>query len=324
MDNVTVRWVMAGGLVLVGACVLQTETVTGPKPEPGVDPALVAQLQDKISQLEGKLGDLQVQIDDLTNEPTCPRGYEQDLAVTDFVVCNRGVDEVVKVGTGGGAFWIDRYEASLWQDSSGVSQPVGGAGVDYETFGFSRNGQWATPLFAFSKKDVAPSDGTTWFQANEACALSGKRLPTGPEWLRAAKDTQDPGDAAGTGVSAGKCVTSGGASARMTGLGQKCVSMWGAEDMIGNLEEWTGEWFAGLDSLNFTPTSFPDADMNSDGVFNVSGIVGGPAGASWPNLPAAAMRGGNRHNHQFAGIFAMDLSRSADTPMGGFRCVLPR
>src|SRR5262249_16884910 len=46
--------------------------------------------------------------------PDCPIGYIRDLSVPNIVLCKQGVDEVVKVGRKGSAFWIDRYEASVW------------------------------------------------------------------------------------------------------------------------------------------------------------------------------------------------------------------
>jgi hypothetical protein len=54
------------------------------------------------------------------SDPACPRGYEQDTSETSFVVCARGNDEVVKVGLRQGAFWIDRYEASIWSEPDGT------------------------------------------------------------------------------------------------------------------------------------------------------------------------------------------------------------
>ena len=52
------------------------------------------------------------------SEPDCPRGYTKDAAPPNSanpssVLCKKGVDEVVKVGAGAAAFWIDRYEASV-------------------------------------------------------------------------------------------------------------------------------------------------------------------------------------------------------------------
>src|SRR5207244_1147177 len=95
------------------------------------------------------------------------------------------------------AFWIDRYEASLWQNPDGTGMQYGLVKDDSHNAGFTYNGQWIKPLYAVSKPGVAPGTWTDWFQANEACALSGKRLPTGQEWFKAARGTIDPGSSAG-------------------------------------------------------------------------------------------------------------------------------
>jgi formylglycine-generating enzyme required for sulfatase activity len=61
------------------------------------------------------------------------------------------------------------------------------------------NGQNCTnDLYAVSLPSVLPSAFITWFQAQEACANSGKRLPTSAEWQMAANGTPDPGPDNGT------------------------------------------------------------------------------------------------------------------------------
>ena len=58
---------------------------------------------------------------------------------------------------------------------------------------FDATGNWTSALFAVSVAGVVPTGCVTWFQAAQACALSGKPLPTsrslcsaGPirEWAR--------------------------------------------------------------------------------------------------------------------------------------------
>ncbi|MBI5517563.1 MAG: SUMF1/EgtB/PvdO family nonheme iron enzyme [Deltaproteobacteria bacterium] len=212
--------------------------------------------------------------------PDCPVGYERtsDAATpSGRWLCRRGMDEVVRVGDGASAFWIDRYEATVWRDREGrlglpeaPLTPYGAREDNYDR-GFPDNGQWSRPripgvpgrlLFAVSRRDVQPSRFITWFQANEACAASGKRLPTGAEWLRAAQGTPDPGTTDG---SNGRCRTGMGggfgAAPRTTSSATgvyslteenlSCKSEWGAEDMIGNVQEWTADWHAGLGRADF-------------------------------------------------------------------------
>src|SRR5439155_1088462 len=114
---------------------------------------------------------------------------------------------------------VDRYEASVWSIPSDSDELVGkirrgratvaqlaaagavqmGAipmsgctGSDYGP-AFPPNGNWTTPLYAASIAGVPPSSCVTWFQAEQACRLAGKRLLTNQEWQAAAAGTPDPG-----------------------------------------------------------------------------------------------------------------------------------
>src|SRR6185503_16178595 len=241
------------------------------------------------------------------------------------IVCTKGVDEIVKVGGGSAAFWIDRYEASVWSDPAGTIQQYDNVYPNT----FPKNGQitMQTNLcYAVSKKGVPPSDNLSWFQANLACLASGKRLPTGPEWLLAATGTADPGADDGA---IGRCVTNAGKK-RNTGVKDAdnlCVSVWGAQDMIGNLWEWTAEWYAGLGSATapvMPVMNWPGASYGEDGTWNiVSGAERGDMVVD--GIPAAAFRGGSWGDGTRAGVFALALyyAPSASNPSLGFRCVLP-
>src|SRR5262245_59800890 len=127
----------------------------------------------------------------------------------------------VKVGN----VCIDTYEASVWQippsntalvrlvqagkatlanlTAGGATQlsPSSSCTPGYPA-NFPNDGNW-TPVpgsnppspgvYALSIPGVQPSACTTWFQANQACLLSGKRLLTNREWQGAAAGTPDPG-----------------------------------------------------------------------------------------------------------------------------------
>jgi formylglycine-generating enzyme required for sulfatase activity len=235
------------------------------------------------------------------------------------------VDEVVKVGRKGTAFWIDRYEASIWSDENGGGQQYGISGnvADFPT-SFPANGQVTTPLYALSRVGVKPSTTMTWFQANEACRASGKRLPSSDEWFAAARGTQDPGDSMGTG---GTCVTKGGTS-RNTGGGTQCVSVWGAQDMVGNVDEDMAEWQAGPGNGMPSVSPWPAAAVPGYGgdytISVASSAFVGPTATV--GMPSIVSRGGENTRGVQAGVFYMDLTGSpvsADSGRG-FRCVIPR
>lgn len=253
----------------------------------------------------------------------CPTGYERDATSTGITVCRKGDDEVVRVGRGASAFWIDRYEASVWQNADGTGTQYGAGSAPNYPSTFPVNGQGVTQVYAYSRTGVAASALTTWFQADGACRASGKRLPSRNEWLAAARGTPDPGASPGT---AGSCVTMG--APRVTGMSTSCSSMWGAQDMIGNLAEWTDEWFAGNGSttpINGGLSRWP-SEYNMDGTWNVNSAVDSGGGGVAIGIPSAAIRGGAADYGVQAGVFALALNHgpaywAVDV---GFRCVIPR
>jgi hypothetical protein len=311
------KWLVSGiviGVVLgVGAARVYADTVT-----------VKTWVADEVltaDDLNTTIGSLKAAVDQLKH-PTCPEDYAQDTTVSGIVLCKKGVDEVVKVGTSNTVFWIDRYEASIWV----IPNPVVGTTIQYGVGDndypstFPINGEYGTtPLYALSVPNVGPAQYVTWFQAEAACEASGKRLPTGQEWLRAARGTPDPGSAntAGPGCN---CMSQ--SLSRWTGLGTACASAWGAQDMIGNLAEWTAEWYAGpgaTGSVTFAGTAFRDDEIMriASGAFDNATYVTG--------LPAVAFRGaGSDMNPTQAGRFAMSVSNAPSTasPGVGFRCVL--
>src|SRR5262249_5421636 len=132
-------------------------------------------------------------------------------------------DQMVRAG----AVCIDKYEASVW------SSPTGGTqyGVNSANYPCNNNGQDCKgKIFARSVAGVTPSRYITWYQAQQALANVGKRLPTNAEWQQAVAGTPE-----------GQCNTSDGV-VQATGSFTDCVSDWGAYDMVGNLAEWVGDW----------------------------------------------------------------------------------
>ena len=129
-------------------------------------------------------------------------------------------DVMVKVGS----VCIDRYENSIWDAPTGGNQITG-------EIPCNANGQDCTDIYARSVAGVPPRANITYFQAQQALANSGKRLPTNAEWQMAVAGTPD----------STACNVSTG-SAQNTGANPDCVSNHGANDMVGNLYERVGDW----------------------------------------------------------------------------------
>lgn len=257
--------------------------------------------------------------------PDCPLGYTRATDPTftgEMRLCQRRradgtvFDEVVRVGVGSTAFWIDRYEASVWASTEGTGMQYGGAGVDNVPATFPQNGQWTAPLYASSRAGVRPSL-LTWFQASEACRVVGARLPNSTEWLTAGRGTPDPGASNGSG---GLCNTMS-SGLRNTGEGTLCRSAWGVEDMIGNIMEMTEEWYPGVGGGGGA-VPWP-AGYNGDGTYNVASRIILPGGTRTA-VPAIAWRGGSYGDGTLAGLFYMDLDYSPAYFGFGFRCVRTR
>jgi formylglycine-generating enzyme required for sulfatase activity len=175
---------------------------------------------------------------------------------------------------------------------------------------------------------VSPATNVTWFQAQQACALSGKRLLTNAEWQMAASGTPDPG-LGGNGMTT--CNTN--STGRLpTGSAPACVSNWGVADMVGNLNEWVSDWThgpggvtAGSIGTAWNPDTFTRAtpEYGSDQVGGINDAFHdhSPQAAINP-LPAAIYRGGMWGNEERAGVFMLQatLTPSSRNNALGFRC----
>jgi hypothetical protein len=169
---------------------------------------------------------------------------------------------------------------------------------------FPADGQWTKPLYAVSIPGVPPTACVTWFQADQACRLSGKHLLTNLEWQDAAAGTPDTGVDDGT-------IYCNVASADVVNTGSRssCTSKWGAVDMVGNVSEWVAEWVP--------------ASTWCSGWGGFSDDLMCLAGASTTQTsPGALLRGGDFTSGSNAGPLAVVGSFPAKSPSSyvGFRC----
>jgi len=226
-----------------------------------------------------------------------------------------------------GAVCMDRYEGSVWRVpnpnttnaplvakiqlgtataadlTAGGATPLGTLGDDYAPC--AADGQnCADDIYAVSLPAVVPAANLTWFQAQEACANAGKRLPTSAEWQLGATGTPDAGPDNGT----TNCNSDAG-SATLTGARKDCRSARGAFDMVGNLDEWVAEWVP----LSTACSSWGGL---SDDFMCLLGASTSTVG------PGALLRGGDFRSRTSAGPLAVIGSGGPfnSRPFIGFRC----
>ncbi|MBI3604659.1 MAG: SUMF1/EgtB/PvdO family nonheme iron enzyme [Nitrospirae bacterium] len=211
---------------------------------------------------------------------------------------------------------MDKYEASIWSAADGTGTAYGVfSGQSAYPGTFPANGNWTAAVYAVSKPDVLPSSSVTWFQAQQACALSGKRLLTNAEWQMAAAGTPDPGTDNGS----TDCAVSS-ANAVNTGSRSNCVSKWMVNDMVGNVLEWVADWMQGNTSPWAPSTGTAGASYGNDYMYGTN--PAGAQGAGSTNFPAALIRGGSWSFGTGAGVFAL-LANNGPSNASislGFRC----
>ena len=101
------------------------------------------------------------------------------------------------------------------------------------------------------------------------------------------------------------------------GSATSCASNYGIWDAVGNLWEWTGQWFAGT-RANASPAAESPGGSASwspvlgDYVWNVRGSAyhDGVTGAYKDGLPAAPFRGGGWNGGAYAGVFSVHVDYS--------------
>ena len=135
--------------------------------------------------------------------------------------------EMAYIPHDGGGYCIDRYESS-----AGDHCPYADPANELET-----QRDLTDPLcLLVSQKNARPWVNVPFHEALEACARANKRLPTNKEWYRAGLGTPDTIiDDNSQFCALGH---TGQTSADNTGAHDRCVSLYGVYDMVGNVWEW--------------------------------------------------------------------------------------
>jgi len=290
-------------------------------------------LNERVSELEAAPGSGVCPSDMVPVGDFCVDRYEASLWVRkdgQKVVCSElqeAIDEALSAGWSTSEVYLG-FKASDCGESGKklcnykqYGSPIGCSthdGCDDYPQTFPDSGNWTTPIYSCAISGVEPSRSMTWFQAQQACGLSDRRLITNAEWQLAVAGTVDPSDTDGAD---GRCRTHAD-NVRRTGVGTElCVSSWGVEDAIGNLWEWVDLWFqAGPTSAGFTqgagqrpwPSDYVPTDASDgtrDKTYNVNGAAEDRDGQAF-GAPAAIARGGAFDSVDNAGAFTLSANPS--------------
>lgn len=133
------------------------------------------------------------------------------------------------------AYFIDTYEVT-YQQYKKFLQAVRHPFPD----------DWAQGNFPAGKTRF-PVAYVSWFDADSYCRWAGNRLPTEPEWEKAARGSESLKypwgnffNPALANIAKGPVMV---ASAVAVGQYEGGKSPYGAQDMIGNVWEWTSDWY---------------------------------------------------------------------------------
>jgi formylglycine-generating enzyme required for sulfatase activity len=134
------------------------------------------------------------------------------------------------------AFWIDKYEVTNKQFLDFAIEK------SYSGEGAKEGKDWRS--FFTPDKALHPVLYITWNDAKAYCEGQGKRLPTEFEWEKAARGAEGFRYPWGNNWETGKSNTYETGTRQTTEIGSSGdVSPYGAQDMLGNVQEWTGSWY---------------------------------------------------------------------------------
>jgi formylglycine-generating enzyme required for sulfatase activity len=208
-----------------------------------------------------------------------------------------GVDETPRHQVDVPAFYIDRYEVP----NTDYGHYVAVVGSAYQPAPWRERD-------ALNTEPHHPVSDTDYYDAEAYCRWAGKRLPTEAEWEKAARGPQGAAYPWGPTFSREKANTmeSGLAWSKPVGSFPQGASVYGVEDLIGNVWEWTSSWYE----------AYPGNTVQRAAYGKTYHVL---RGGSWgaPAVPFA--RAANRHAPE---LFAIN-DRDTDWHTGydvGFRC----
>jgi formylglycine-generating enzyme required for sulfatase activity len=168
------------------------------------------------------------------------------------------------------------FDAPFWIDRTEVTQGD-----------FARLGGVQAEQSRFSGAD-RPVEQITWFEARDFCALRGARLPTEAEWEYAARGPDSLAYPWGNAWNEDNAVW-GGNSYETAPVGSRPAgrSWVGADDMIGNVWEWTS-------SLS-RPYPYAAADGREADIGTSTDVLREVRGGSWDNNNSDSLRAAFRY-----------------------------
>ena len=147
------------------------------------------------------------------------------------------------------AYWIDKYEVTNAEFLDFAIK------TGYQGEGAKEGKDWRQ--FFTPDKARYPVLFITWNDAAAYCKSLGKRLPTEPEWEKAARGPNGFRYPWGDKWEAGKSNTYESGLREPTAIAQyEDVSPYGAHDMLGNVQEWTESWYKAYKGNSKSDTNF--------------------------------------------------------------------
>lgn len=195
------------------------------------------------------------------------------------------------------AFMIDVYEVTAGDYRACV---VSGAC----TYAATSESSYSNYLM---ERDDHPMNFVTWDEASTYCAWRGKRLPTEAEWEKAARGADgrkypwgDLERSCDYAVMNDRGIGCGTGQTWPVGQKPMGMSVYGVHDLIGNVAEWTADWFQD-DYYGSGPVANPEGPQDG----NLKVVRGG----SFLN-PEEYLRAANR----------LDYAPNTRASLFGFRC----